>query len=431
MTQYEVRGCRPLNGAVLISGAKNAAVAIIPATLIVNGVCRIENLPKINDVTVMLEIMRDLGAHVRLVDDTTIEINTANVENRSTPYEAVRKLRASYYLVGALLSRFGRAEVAQPGGCDFGVRPIDQHVKGFEALGAEVYVRSGFISADARNGLRGANIYLDMASVGATINIMLAAVLAEGVTVIENAAREPHIVDLANFLNRMGASVRGAGTDVIKIRGVQSLNGGSYAIIPDQIEAGTYLAAVAAAGGDVMIQNVIPRHLECITAKLGELGVEIEEFDEAVRVRRERPLKRANIKTLPYPGFPTDMQPQMTAVLSLANGTSVITEGVWDNRYRYVDELRRLGAHITVDGKVAVVEGVPALSGAPMHASDLRAGAALVVAALAANGLSCIDGIDYIERGYDSMVEKLKALGADIERVELPDTELPSVILAV
>jgi UDP-N-acetylglucosamine 1-carboxyvinyltransferase len=423
MTQYEIRGGRPLNGEVWISGAKNAAVAIIPATLIVNGVCRLENIPKISDVTVMLEIMRDLGANVKLIDDTTIEIDTTKVTNRSTPYEAVRKLRASYYLVGAMLSRFGSASVAQPGGCNFGVRPIDQHEKGFEALGAEVSTLGGFISANAGNGLKGATIYLDMASVGATINIMLAAVLAEGMTIIENSAREPHIVDLANFLNCMGASIRGAGTDVIKSRGVESLHGGTYSIIPVQIEAGTYLAAVAAAGGNVMIQNVIPRHLECITAKLCELGVEIEEFDEAVRVRRESPLRRANVKTLPYPGFPTDMQPQMTAVLSIANGTSIITEGVWDKRYRYVDELRRLGAHITVDGKVAVVEGVSALSGAPMHASDLRAGAALVVAALAANGLSCIDGIDYIERGYENMVDKLKALGADIERIEYPDSD--------
>lgn len=431
MTQYKIRGGRELHGEITISGAKNAALAILPAAILVDGVCRIENVPKINDVTLMLEIMRDLGVFIRLVDDTTIEIDSKSVINRPTPYETARKLRASYYLVGALLGRFGRAEVALPGGCNFGgVRPIDQHIKGFEFLGTEVKVRGGLIKANAADGLKGANIYLDMASVGATVNIILAAVMADGLTVIENAAREPHIVDLANFLNRCGANVRGAGTDIIKIRGGKKLSGCTYTIIPDQIEAGTYITAVAAAGGDVTILNVIPRHLECITAKMQEIGVFVEEFDDSVRVVRNKPLKRTNIKTLPYPGFPTDMQPQVTAVLSIANGTSVVTEGVWDNRYRYVDELRRLGAHITVDGKVAVVEGVSALSGAPMHASDLRAGAALVVAALAAKGESCISGVDYIERGYENMVEKLKMVGADIEYIEVEDAE-PVPALAV
>jgi len=432
MTQYKVRGGHELRGEITISGAKNAALAVLPAAILANGVCRVENVPKINDVTLMLEIMRDLGVSIRLVEDTVIEIDASAMINIPTPYETARKLRASYYLVGALLGRFGKAEVALPGGCNFGgVRPIDQHIKGFECLGADVKVRNGLIKAYAYNGLTGSTIYLDMASVGATVNIILAAVLAEGLTVIENAAREPHIVDLANFLNRCGASVRGAGTDIIKIRGVKKLNGCSYSIIPDQIEAGTYMTAVAAAGGDITLQNVIPRHLECITAKLSEIGVFVEEFDESVRIVREKPLKRANVKTLPYPGFPTDMQPQITAVLSVANGTSVITEGVWDNRYRYVDELRRLGAHITVDGKVAVVEGVPALSGAPIHASDLRAGAALVVAALAANGETRISGVDYIERGYENMVEKLRGLGADIERIETETLVAPLLELVV
>ncbi len=423
MIQYEVCGGRPLHGTISVSGAKNAAVAIIPAALVVDGVCRIENIPKISDVTLMLEIMRDLGAVVRLIDNTTIEIDSTQVTNRATPYELVRKIRASYYLVGALLARFGHAEVALPGGCDFGVRPIDQHIKGFEALGADVSVQGGYINADAPNGLNGVCMYLDMASVGATINIMLAAVLAKGTTIIENAAREPHIVDLANFLNQMGANVKGAGTDVIKIVGKESLHGGFYSIIPDQIEAGTYMTAVAAAGGDVLIENVIPRHLECISAKLLEMGVEIEELDDAIRVRRSGALRRTNVKTLPYPGFPTDMQPQITAVLAIAGGTSVVTEGVWDNRFRYVDELSRLGAKITVDGKVAVVEGVERLSGAPVLASDLRAGAALVVAALAADGTTLVDGVYYIERGYEQMVEKLQQLGADIKRVEVADGE--------
>jgi UDP-N-acetylglucosamine 1-carboxyvinyltransferase len=432
MTQYRVRGGHELRGEITISGAKNAALAILPAAILADGICRIENVPKISDVTLMLEIMRDLGVSIRLVEDTVIEIDAEAVTNHPTPYDTARKLRASYYLAGALLGRFGRAEVALPGGCNFGgVRPIDQHVKGFECLGADVKVRNGLIKAYADNGLSGATVYLDMASVGATVNIMLAAVLADGLTVIENAAREPHIVDLANFLNRCGANVRGAGTDIIKIRGVKKLGGCYYSIIPDQIEAGTYMTAVAAAGGDITLQNVIPRHLECITAKLTEIGVSVEEFDDSVRIVREKPLKRANVKTLPYPGFPTDMQPQIAAVLSVANGTSVITEGVWDNRYRYVDELRRLGAHITVDGKVAVIEGVPYLSGAPIHASDLRAGAALVVAALAASGESRISGVDYIERGYENMVEKLRCLGADIERSDIGGKTEPMLTLVV
>ncbi|MDR0671400.1 MAG: UDP-N-acetylglucosamine 1-carboxyvinyltransferase [Oscillospiraceae bacterium] len=420
---YEVRGGKPLSGEVLVSGAKNAAVAIIPAALLVDGICRIENIPKINDVTLMLEIVQEMGGQVRLLDDTTLEIDARHAQNARVPYDLVRRIRASCYYIGSLLSRFGAAQVPPPGGCDFGVRPIDQHIKGFEALGASVEVRGGFVYARSPGRLAGSVVYLDVVSVGATVNIMLAAALAEGQTVIENAAKEPHIVDLANFLNAMGANVKGAGTDVIKIRGVPRLAGGSYTIIPDQIEAGTYMTAVASAGGEAVIRNVIPKHLDGISAKLMEMGVEVEEYDDAVLVRRRGRLRRANVKTQPYPGFPTDMQPQIAACLARAEGTSVITEGVWDNRYRYVDELVRMGAQIQVDGKVAVVEGVPRLTGAPVRACDLRAGAALVVAALAAQGVTSVDGIHHIERGYEAMVRKLRGLGAEIRCRELPDPD--------
>ena len=343
MTKYLIEGGHPLHGTIEISGAKNAAVAIIPAALLVDGVCRIENIPQISDVTLILNILQELGADVRTVNRTTVDVDCSHIRNRQVPYDLARKIRASYYLVGALLGRFGWAEVPLPGGCDLGGRPIDQHIKGFVAMGADVDVRGGYIHAKAKNGrMCGTQIYLDIVSVGATMNIMLAAVLADGLTVIENAAKEPHIVDLANFLNSMGAEIMGAGTDVIKIRGVERLSGGSYSIIPDQIEAGTYMTAVAAAGGEVLIRNVIPKHLECITAKLLEMGVDVEERDDAVLVRRHGKLTRTNVKTLPYPGFPTDMQPQIAAVLCLAEGTSVLTEGVWDNRYRYVDEFRRM-----------------------------------------------------------------------------------------
>ena len=376
MTKYLIHGGRPLHGTIHISGAKNAAVAIIPAALLVDGVCRIENVPQISDVTLILQILRELGADVRLVNRTTVEVDCSHIRNRQVPYELARKIRASYYLVGALLSRFGWAEVPLPGGCDLGGRPVDQHIKGFVSMGADVEVRNGLIDARVPNGARlsGGQVYLDIVSVGATMNIMLAATLASGMTVIENAAKEPHIVDLANFLNSMGADIRGAGTDVIKIHGVARLRGGSYSIIPDQIEAGTYMAAVAAAGGDVLIQNVIPKHLDCITAKLVEMGVEVEELDDAVRLRRAGPLTRVNVKTMPYPGFPTDMQPQIAAILCMARGTSVLTEGVWDNRYRYVDEFRRMGAHIQVDGKVAVIEGVDHLTGAPVMPATVGPG---------------------------------------------------------
>ena len=423
MTKYIVQGGRPLFGEVEISGAKNAAVSIIPAALLVDGVCRIENIPQISDVTMSLKILEQLGANIRSINPHVVEIDCRHIRSTRTSYELSRKIRASYYLIGALLGRFGQAEVAMPGGCNFGgVRPIDQHVKGFTALGAKVVVEGGFIHASAENGrLKGANIYLDVVSVGATMNIMMAAVMAEGNTVIENAAKEPHIVDLANFLNSMGANIRGAGTDTIKICGVDHLSGGSYAIIPDQIEAGTYMAAVAATGGQVLVKNIIPKHMDCITAKLQECGVEVEEREDTLLVRRTGKLHRANVKTMPYPGFPTDMQPQITTVLSLAEGTSLVTEGVWSNRYRYVDELRRMGASIQVDEKTAVVEGVDHLTGAPIQAYDLRAGAAMVIAAMAAHGQSEISCVQYIERGYEDIVSKLRALGADIRAVEEPE----------
>ena len=426
MTKYIVQGGHPLFGEVEISGAKNAAVAILPAALLVDGVCRIENIPQISDVTLSLKILEHLGAGIRVINRHTVEIDSSHIRSTRTSYELARKMRASYYLIGALLGRFGQAEVAMPGGCNLGVRPIDQHVKGFTALGAKVMVEGGFINASTENGrLKGANIYLDVVSVGATMNIMMAAVRAEGNTIIENAAKEPHIVDLANFLNSMGAQIMGAGTDVIKIRGVDRLRGGTYSIIPDQIEAGTYMAAVAAAGGRVRLKNVIPKHMDCISAKLVEMGVEIEEGDDEIVVSRapEKRLTRTNIKTLPYPGFPTDMQPQIAVALCLAEGTSVVTEGVWDSRYRYVDEIRRLGAEIQVDGKIAVIEGVDRLTGAPVQACDLRAGAAMVIAGLAAQGVTEVDQVQYIERGYEDIVRKLSGIGADIRVVVTPDEE--------
>ncbi len=427
MTKYVINGGKPLHGTLEISGAKNAAVAIIPAALLVDGVCRIENIPQISDVTLILNILQELGADVRTVNRTTVDVDCSHIRNAKVPHELARKIRASYYLIGALLGRFGSAQVPPPGGCDFGGRPIDQHIKGFVAMGAEVDVRGGYIHANAKGGrLVGAQVYMDMVSVGATMNVMLAAALAEGTTVIENAAKEPHVVDVANFLNSMGADIMGAGTDVIKIRGVERLSGGMYSIIPDQIEAGTYMAAVAATGGEVLITNVIPKHLECITAKFLEMGVEVEEQDDAVLVRRNGPLTRTNVKTLPYPGFPTDMQPQVAAVLCLAEGTSVLTEGVWDNRYRYVDEFRRMGAQVQVDGKVAVIEGVSRMTGAPVRACDLRAGAAMVIAGLAASGTTEVDCIYHIERGYEDIVRKLSGIGADIRVVITPDEEKQS-----
>ncbi len=423
MNKYMIRGGRELFGEVTVSGAKNAAVAIIPAALLVDGVCRIENIPQISDVTLFFSILEELGAKVRVLNQHAIEIDCRAIHSTRPSYDLARRIRASYYLLGALLGRFGQATVAMPGGCNFGVRPIDQHIKGFTTMGAEVSVEGGFIHTAAKNGrLVGAPVYLDVVSVGATMNIMMAAALAEGTTTIENAAKEPHIVDLANFLNSMGADIKGAGTDSIKIRGVKRLTGGSYGIIPDQIEAGTYMAAVAATGGQLLLKNVIPKHMECISAKLMEMGVSVTEGDDSLLVRRSGPLTKTNVKTLPYPGFPTDMQPQITAVLALAEGTSLVTEGVYGaNRFKYVDELKRLGAHIQVDGKVAVVEGVKQLVGAPIQACDLRAGAALVIAGLAAQGTTELSHINYIERGYEDLVGKLRAVGADISLVDVPD----------
>ena len=419
MDKFVIHGGKPLFGEVTISGAKNAAVAIIPAAVMVDGVCRIENIPMVSDVLIQLEILRELGCGVRVINKDTVEIDATTLNTSSAVSDLNRKMRASYYLIGAFLGRFQKAEVAMPGGCNFGgVRPIDQHMKGFEALGAKMEIRNGIVCADGSQGLKGTNIYLDVASVGATVNIMLAACMAEGQTIIENAAKEPHIVDLANFLNSMGADIMGAGTDVIKIRGVSELTGGFYSIIPDQIEAGTYMAAVAAAGGSVLVKSVIPKHMDCITAKLAEMGCEISEEDDNIRITRNGPTHKIQVKTMYYPGFPTDMQPQLAAALCLAEGTSVVTEGVWENRFRYSDELRRMGAHIQVDGKVAVIEGVEKLTGAPVRASDLRAGAALVIAGLAAEGTTYVKNIHYVERGYERIIEKLTALGAQIRRVE-------------
>lgn len=420
MNKYIIHGGRPLFGEVTISGAKNAAVAIIPAALLVDGVCRIENIPQISDVTLFFSILDELGARVRVLNQHAVEIDCRTVRSTHPSYNMARRIRASYYLLGALLGRFGEATVAMPGGCNFGVRPIDLHIKGFELLGAQVNTVEGMVCARA-DKLIGASIYMDQVSVGATINVMLAAVLARGLTVIENAAKEPHIVDLANFLNSMGADVRGAGTDVIKIRGVEKMHGCTYSIIPDQIEAGTYMVAAAACGGDVLVKNVIPKHLESISAKLEEAGAEIIEYDDAVRITRFKPLTRCNVKTMPHPGFPTDMQPQMAVLLSVAEGTSILTEGVWDNRFQYVGELSRMGANIQVDGKVAVIEGVPALTGVTVKATDLRAGAAMIIAGMVARGETRVTNIQYVDRGYEDVVEKFSALGADIRRVPCDD----------
>jgi UDP-N-acetylglucosamine 1-carboxyvinyltransferase len=423
VTKYIIKGGKPLFGEIEISGAKNAAVAIIPAALMVKGVCRIENIPNISDVTMLLNILEEMGATIHTVNKNTMDIDCTNVSKVSACFDMMRRIRASYYLIGALLGRFGKAEVAMPGGCNFGgVRPIDQHIKGFEAMGADIDIRNGTVYADASGGkLKGSYIYLDVVSVGATINLILAASLAEGTTVIENAAKEPHIVDLANFLNSMGADIRGAGTNIIKVHGVKELHGGFYSIIPDQIEAGTYMAAVAGTGGEVLITNVIPKHLDCISGKLAEMGVTIEDRDDSVLISRSGPLSKANIKTLPYPGFPTDMQPQIAAILCLAQGTSHITEGVWDNRYKYADELVKMGAKIHVDGRFATIEGVPCLTGAPIRACDLRAGAAMVIAGLCAEGTTEITGVNYIERGYEDIVNKLRAVGADIISVAVTE----------
>ncbi|MCR5522283.1 MAG: UDP-N-acetylglucosamine 1-carboxyvinyltransferase [Clostridia bacterium] len=418
MEKFVINGGTPLTGEVTISGAKNAALAIIPAAILSRDVCRIENLPvSISDVSFMMKTLRHIGAGVKLIDKNTIEIDSRHVNSYVISHDMTKHLRASYYFIGALLGRFGRARVAMPGGCYLGPRPIDQHIKGFEALGANVTIDDSAIVDTSANKLTGSPVYLDVVSVGATVNIMLAASRAEGLTVIENAAKEPHIVDLANFLNSMGADVRGAGTDVIKIRGVENLHGCTYSIIPDQIEAGTFMVAAAATRGDVLIKNVIPKHMDSITTKLIECGATVEEFDEAVRVTMDSRPKKCNIKTMPHPGFPTDMHPQFAVLLSLAEGTSIISESIWSNRFRYTEQLARMGADINVDGQLAMIHGVDHLKGAPVKADDLRAGAAVVIAGLAASGRTEIEDILHIDRGYENVVEKFGNLGADIRRV--------------
>ena len=416
MSELCIRGGKRLVGDVVINGAKNAAVAILPAALLVNGISEIENLPYIDDVVKLKDVMEGLGAVIDLKDEHTLQIDGSTLYSHKATDGAVGNIRASYYLIGALLGRFKKAEVAMPGGCNFGVRPIDQHIKGFEALGAKVTIEDGVIKATA-DKLVGTQIYMDVVSVGATINVMLAATLAEGVTVIENAAKEPHVVDVANFLNIAGANIKGAGTDVIRIKGVTSLDGGKYSTIPDQIEAGTYMIAAAITGGDVCVRNIIPEHMYSVSLKMMEMGIKIEEGDDYIRVIAPDKLQSTNVKTLPHPGFPTDLQPQMATLLSVANGKSTIIEGVWDNRFQYVDELKKMGAQITVDGRTAIAEGVHKLVGADVKATDLRAGAALVLAGLRADGETNISNVKYIDRGYESIENKLQALGADIKRV--------------
>ena len=419
MEKYVIHGGKPLSGEVVIGGAKNAAVANLPATILAGGKCLIENLPCISDVMASLQILSELGAGIRMVTRNIYEIDTTNINSTEVSNELSRQMRASYYFLGALLGRFGSGQVAMPGGCNLGPRPIDQHLKAFTAFGAEDSVEYGQIRVKADH-LVGSHVFFDTVSVGATMNAMLAAATAQGTTVLENVAREPHIVDLANFLNMMGADIHGAGTDVIKIHGVKQLHGCNYSIIPDQIEAGSYMVAAAITKGDVTLRNVTPKHLEPITAKLRAAGCEIEEFDDALRIRRTGDLHPLKIKTMPHPGFPTDMQPLMTTLLTLADGTSIVTEGIWENRFRYVDELLRMGANIQVDGQVAVIEGVKKLRPAPLRATDLRAGAAMIMAALSADGISEVDETIHIERGYENIVEKLQLLGADIRRVETP-----------
>ena len=417
MEQYIIKGGTPLSGEVTVSGAKNAALGILAASIMTDDFVTIENLPDVRDIRVLLQAMENIGTYVERIDKNTIRVCGKGIKSVSVDDEYIRKIRASYYLLGALLGKYGKAEVALPGGCEIGSRPIDQHIKGFKALGAEVNLGYGMIKTEAKN-LAGNHIYLDMVSVGATINIMLAAAMAVGNTIIENAAKEPHIVDVANFLNSMGANIKGAGTDVIRIRGVEQLHGTTYAIVPDQIEAGTFMFAAAATKGDVLIKNVIPKHLEALTAKLIEIGCQVEEYDDAVRVISHGGLNHTQVKTLPYPGFPTDMQPQMSALLSIASGVSIVTESIFENRFRYVDELSRMGANIKVEGNIAVIEGVEKLSGARVVAPDLRAGAALVIAGLMADGFTTVEDIMYIQRGYEDFEIKLRQLGANIDKVE-------------
>ena len=415
MEQYIIRGGNPLVGEVEISGAKNAALGILAAAIMTDDTVLIENLPDVRDINVLLEAMESIGVKVERITKHAVLMNSKDVGDLCVDYEYIKKIRASYYLIGALLGKYKKAVVPLPGGCNIGSRPIDLHIKGFKALGAKVTIRNGFIIAEA-DQLKGSHIYLDTVSVGATINIMMAAAMAEGRTIIENCAREPHVVDVANFLNSMGANVKGAGTDVIRIRGVQSLHKTEYSIIPDQIEAGTFMFAAAATKGDVLVKHVIPKHLEATTAKLLEIGCEVEEFDDAVRVVASKRLRSTNVKTLPYPGYPTDMQPQIGVTLALASGTSIVTESIFENRFKYMDELTRMGADVRVEGNTAIISGVEKLSGARVSAPDLRAGAALVIAGLAAEGETIVDDIIYIQRGYEDFEEKLRSLGAEIER---------------
>lgn len=420
MEQYIIKGGKALQGEVSIGGAKNAALGILAAAIMTDETVTIENLPDIRDIHVLLEAIEEIGAAVERVDKHTVKINGKNIKSINIDYEFIRKIRASYYLLGALLGKYNKAQVALPGGCNIGSRPIDQHIKGFEALGASVKIEHGMIQAEAKE-LKGSHIYLDMASVGATINIMLAACRANGQTIIENAAKEPHIVDVANFLNSMGANIKGAGTDVIRIKGVSKLSGSEYSIIPDQIEAGTFMLAAAATKGNVLIKNVIPKHLEAITAKLVEIGVTVEEFDDAVRVIATEKLGHTHIKTLPYPGFPTDMQPQITAVLVASEGTSIVTETIYENRFKYVDELSRMGANIKVEGNTAIIVGVEGITGAIVSAPDLRAGAALVIAGLVAEGFTIVEQVEYIERGYENFERKMQGLGASMAKIDIED----------
>lgn len=416
MDQYVIKGGSPLVGEVEIGGAKNAALAIIAAAIMTDETVLIDNLPDVNDINVLLQAIEGIGATVTRVDRHTVKINASNISDFNVEYDYIKKIRASYYLLGAMLGKYKRATVALPGGCNIGSRPIDQHLKGFRALGADIDIEHGKVVADAEV-FRGSNVYFDVVTVGATINVMMAATMAEGLTVMENVAKEPHVVDVANFLNSMGANIRGAGTDVIKIRGVKRLHGTQYSVIPDQIEAGTFMYAAAATRGDVTVLNVIPKHLESTIAKLEEIGCEVEEFDDAVRVVSKGNLKSTHVKTLPYPGFPTDMQPQMGVVLSLCNGTSTVTESIFENRFKYLDELSRMGGVSKIEGHSATIEGVKGLSGARVSAPDLRAGAALCIAGLAAEGITIVDDIVYIQRGYERFEEKLKGLGAIIQKV--------------
>ncbi|MCI6713758.1 MAG: UDP-N-acetylglucosamine 1-carboxyvinyltransferase [Lachnospiraceae bacterium] len=416
MEQYAIKGGNPLVGEVEIGGAKNAALAILAAAIMTDETVLIENVPDVRDTNVLMQAMESIGVVINRIDRHTVKINASQIHDLVIEDDYIKKIRASYYLLGALLGKYKKAEVALPGGCNIGLRPIDQHIKGFRALGADVRIEHGLIITEAEK-LLGNHVYMDVVTVGATMNVMMAAVMAEGQTVIENAAKEPHVVDLANFLNSMGANVKGAGTDVIRIKGVSKLHGTEYGIIPDQIEAGTFMFAAAVTKGDVTVKNVIPKHLESISAKLLEIGCEVEESDDAVRVVASKPLGHTHVKTLPYPGFPTDMQPQITVTLGLSAGTSIVTESIFENRFKYVDELTRMGANIKVEGNTAIIDGVEKYTGASITAPDLRAGAALVIAGLAADGITTVDDIKYIERGYEDFHLKLQGLGAQIDKI--------------